>query len=571
MPRRSSIEREIDEAIARWAKAGLLERTRWKGAPLIRTPLPTGRGIHFDPEAVERVLRFFLLLRQLVGRWAGKHFILLDWQVRYLVAPVFGIKNAAGYRVIRTVWFEIPRKNGKSTLSSGLALYLAFADREPAAQVFAAAKDKIQARIVFDAARQMALGSRELAERLGRGIKKTWIEHPVTHSIFRAISSDFGSQQGLNVHGGIIDEVHVHRNPDVVDALETGTGSREQPLIVFITTADAGEDGSIYATKRTYLEGIVGGHIKDATWYGVVFAVDDRAEGFDPFAKATLAAANPGAGHTVTWEYLLKAANSARQSPTELNRYLRLHLNVRTKSAVRWFDLVQWDAAAGLNPAERMRGLPAWIGLDLSATTDLTAAAIVAKATDGHFLVDVLHWLPEERIDELERQTIMPLRQWAKDGWLKLTEGNVVDYAQVRDDIEARVADLGVTATEVIYDPWNATETVLELQDAGYASVPLRQGYASLNAPAKALERVVYGSTPEAPLFEHGGNPLLRWQADCVEVRQDEAGNIKPAKPDRRTSAKRIDGIAACINGLARAIVDENERSAYEDSDLEVV
>lgn len=571
MPRRSSIEREIDEAVAAWAKAGLLERTRWKGAPLICTPLPSGRGLHFDPEAVERVLRFFLLLRQLVGRWAGKHFVLLDWQVRYLVAPVFGIKNAAGLRVIRTVWFEIPRKNGKSTLSSGLALYLAFADREPAAQVFAAAKNRIQARIVFDAARQMALGSHELSERLGRGIKRSWIEHPVTHSIFRAISSDFGSQQGLNVHGGIIDEVHVHATPEVVDALETGTGSRDQPLIVFITTADAGEDGSIYSTKRGYLEGIAHGHVKDPTWYGVVFAVDADAEGFDPFSKETLAAANPGAGHTVTWEYLLKAANSARQSPTELNRYLRLHLNVRTKQTVRWFDLADWDAAAGLNPAERMRGLPAWVGLDLSATTDLTAAAIVAKAGDGHYLVDVLHWLPEERVTELERQTGMPLRRWAADGYLHLTEGNVVDYAQVRADIKARVADLGVTATEVVYDPWNATETVLEMQDDGYAPVPLRQGYASLNAPAKALERAVYGSTPERPLFEHGGNPVLRWQADCVEVRQDEAGNIKPAKPDRRKSANRIDGLAACINGLSRAIAGNEERSAYEDSDLEVV
>jgi phage terminase large subunit-like protein len=572
--RRPALERQIDEAIGRWAAEGLLELTDYRGAPLLRTPLPKGRGVWFDEEAVERVLRFFLLLRQLVGRWAGRRFILLDWQVRYLVAPAFGIKGPDGLRIIRTVWFEIPRKNGKSTLCSGLALYLTCADREPAAQVFAAAKDRNQARLVFAPSRQMALGSPELVKALGKGILKTYIEHPRTHSIFRPISSDFGAQQGLNVHGAVIDEVHVHRTSDVIDALETGTGSREQPLILFITTADDGADGSIYATKRTYLEALVAGHFRDDSWYGCVFGADEQADGFDPFSEATLAAANPGAGVTVLWPYLLKKAEQARNSPTELNRYLRLHLNVRTRQTVRWIDLAAWDMAAGVDPAEEMAGLPAWGGLDLSATTDFTAAAIVARdeSTRGRFLARTLFWLPEERADYIATQTGMPIRRWAAAGWVNLTEGNVVDYEQVRADFAAEVKRLGVVLTEVAYDPWNATETVLKMQDDGYAMVPVRQGYASLNAPCKAFERAIYGSTPELSLFQHGGNPVLRWMADCVEVRQDEAGNLKPSKPDRRKSAKRIDGIAACVNALSRAIAgDEDLGSAYDDDDLMVV
>jgi len=165
-PRASSIERQIDEAVADWIEQGLVEATGWEGTPFLRSPLPRGRGIRFEREPVERVLKFFRLLRQLIGRWSGRPFTLLDWQVRYLIAPVFGIRNAKGFRVIRTVWFEIPRKNGKSTICSGLALYLFGADREPGAQVYCAAGDKNQAGLVFAPARDMAAASPELAKAL---------------------------------------------------------------------------------------------------------------------------------------------------------------------------------------------------------------------------------------------------------------------------------------------------------------------------------------------------------------------------------------------------------------------
>lgn len=578
----------IDQHVKRWAAEGLLEPTPWKGTPLLRTPLPAGDDITFDAEAVERVLKFFRLLRQLIGRWSGERFVLLDWQVRYLVAPVFGIRRAStGRRIIRTVWFEIPRKNGKSTLCSGLALYLFAADREPGAQVYTAAGDRGQAGIVFGPCRDMAAGSPELARALGKGIRRHYLEHPRTGSILRALSSDGARQHGLNVHGAIVDEVHVHKSPDLIDALETGVGSREQPLVIFITTADDGVDGSIYATKREYLEGIAAGTIVDPTFYGVVFGVDHTAEGFDPFADETIVAANPGADVTVLMEYLRAKAEEARQSPSQLNRYLRLHLNVRTKQAVRWLPLDRWDAAAGVLDLElAFRGRPTYGGLDLSSTTDFTAAAFVTPIppedrpeladavdvvvdADEHpdnaalvrvaaargYYAHVLHWIPEERADELERRTGVPLAKWREEGWLRFTEGNVVDYAEVRADIAAELERLGAVLVEFAYDPWNASETVNEMQNGGLTMVPIRQGYASLSSPSKELERLVMGSTLELPLLVHGGNPVLRWMADNVEVHQDPAGNIKPSKPDRRKSAKRIDGIAAVVNALARAML----------------
>lgn len=586
---------QLDRAVAAWVAAGLVDGTGWQGRPLIEAPLPDGPDVELDLERVERVLKFFLLLRQIIGRWSGRRFVLLDWQVRYLVAPVFGIVDKrTRRRVIRTVWFEIPRKNGKSTLCSGLALYLFAADREPGAQVYTAAGDRGQAGIVFGPCRDMAAGSPELKRALGSGIRRHYLEHPRTKSILRALSSDGARQHGLNVHAAIVDEVHVHKSPDLIDALETGTGSREQPLVVFITTADDGADGSIYSTKREYLEGCASGTITDRSFYGVVFGADASADGFDPFAEATIRAANPGADITVLMEYLTGKAEEARQSPAQLNRYLRLHLNVRTKQSVRWLPLDRWDAAAGeLDLDVAFRGRPTYGGLDLSSTTDFTAFAfltpippedrpapagtddvadevleeVVEEAAGGEleqlvrvaaargYYAHVMHWIPEERAVELERRTGVPLIRWREEGWLRFTEGNVVDYAQVRADIHAEAELLGAVLVEVAFDPWNAAETVNELANEGLKMVPLRQGYASLSSPAKELERLVMGSTAELPLIVHGGNPILRWMADNVEVTTDPGGNIKPTKPDRRKSAKRIDGIAAIVNALARAML----------------
>jgi phage terminase large subunit-like protein len=478
--------------------------------------------------------------------------------VRYLIAPVFGLMRADGKRVIRTFWFEIPRKNGKSTICSGLALYLLMADREPAAEVYAAAGSRSQAGIVFRAARSMALGSTEILKRLTKkGIQRGLLEHPATGSIFRALASGGELSHGLNVHGAIIDELHVHKNPDVVDALETGTGSREQPLVGIITTADAGKDGSVYATKREYVEGLVAGTVVDETYWAVIFAIDDKVEGFDPFSDETLGAANPGAGWTVTWDYLHAQANVARQSPAQLNRYLRLHLNIRTKQLTRWIPLDRYDATGQLIDDAEWKGKVVTGGLDLSTSADLTAFAIFGRDDERGHRVRVMHWLPEERIDELERLTKMPLKRWVKEGWLRSTEGNVVDYAQVRADIIAERDKLGITFESVAYDPWNASETVTALQDDGFNMVPVRQGYANLSPPTKALERMILGSTPDKPMIRTGGNPILRWEADCVEVRTDDNGNIKPVKPDRGKSAKRIDGIVAAIMAVREDMATE--------------
>lgn len=554
----------ISAHVAQMVERGLVIETGWMDVhrPLLVTPIPCGSSVVYSPAKVERVVKALGKLQQIKGVWARRPLALFDWQAFYEIAPVFGLVDAStGLRIVRTAWFEKPRKNGKSTECSGLGLYLAFADGEEGAEVYAAARDKAQAQIVFQPAKVMAERSPELRKKLGvRGITKGYLQNPTTTSIFRPLAADMGGNlHGLNVHGGIVDEVHVHRTPDTIDALETGTGSRSQPLVVFITTADEGKTGSIYDTKRSYVENLAARGIDDPSFYGVVFAASEEQLARDPFSLETLHAANPGHGFTVTDDYLEGKAREAKNSPAQLNRYLRLHCGKRTKQSIAWFPLVAWDTAAGSVQPEDFAGRPAYLGFDLSATTDFTAAVWLApeELADGQLAYDVWakFWIPEERVDELARLTGVPLREWNRAGWITFTEGNVVDYARFRADVSAETERLGCTVAEVAYDPWNATETVQEMQNEGLTMIPTRQGYLTLNAPAKEIERVVFGSTPERPLLRHGGNPVLRWMANCAEVMQDPAGNIKPAKPDRRKSANRIDGIAALVNAMSRAML----------------
>jgi phage terminase large subunit-like protein len=511
------------------------------------------------------VVEALALLRHTKGRWARTPLVLEPFQIEHLIAPVFGWKHPDGTRITRSAWWEMPRKQGKSTLSSGLALVLLVADRELGAEVYAAAGAKQQARIVHEPAKQMVRWSPALRGKLK--VLADVITVPGTGGIFRVVSSIADLAHGLNVHGAVIDEVHVHKNRDLIDALETGTGARTQPLVIFITTPDEGDEFSIYAEKHTYTRQVATGVVEDPTHHGAIWAAE---EGDDPFAPATWAKANPGLGVTIMPEYLEKEAAKARSSPSYLPTFERLHLGLRRRSVAKFLKLNRWDRAAGTWTDDEWRELVAYGGLDLSTNTDLTAFALIAPVDDDGWLAETLCWLPEGSLERVEYQCHVPLARWVKEGWLKVTEGDVVDYRTVRADIVARVNALGCRVREIGFDPFAATETIQYLGDDGYQMVPIRQGYLSLSPPTKALERLILASTPKRPLYRHRGHPVLRWMADCVDVARDPADNIKPVKPDRFRSSKRIDGIAAHVNALARGMVREtHRRSVYEDRGME--
>jgi phage terminase large subunit-like protein len=512
----------------------------------------------FDVDRVRKALKAIGAFRHTKGRWAGVSMRLgegLDpWQVVWVLAPIFGwVYHDAEIdrvvRVVRSAWIEIPRKNGKSTFASGISGVLLLADGEAGAEVYNAAGSTLQAGRVFEDAKRMILTSPAARKRV-EPLKEV-VRVPSSGGILRVLSRVAETAHGLNVSGGIIDEVHTLRlRRALVEAIETGTGARDQPLIIFITTADEAEEGTIYDEKHNYTRNVANGIVSDPGHYGVIWAADKND---DPFAEATWRKANPGLGKSPTLAYMRRESLKAQSSPTYLPTFLRLSLNRRERSQFRWLDLNKWDECG--DPVDRA-GLAkrrAWGGLDLSAVSDFSAWAVWVQSNKPGAELDLLtrFWVPGERVEDLERRLLVPLSKWISDGFVTATEGDVVDYGAIKQTIvgDCRHFDM----QRVSYDRMFAGQMVQELDEdlRGVEIVPVAQTYVGLSPACKEVERLLGGKA-----FRHGGNPVLRWMASVVEVKNDGSDNIRPVKPNRRESSTRIDGIQAAVtamDGLVRA------------------
>lgn len=551
--------------------------------PLVKTPEPRSvPGARFDPARVDKVIAAFRQLRHTKGRFAGQRFDPDVWQVAYLIAPPAGWvhrspDSGAWVRIITIAYFDMPRKNGKTTTAAGFGIYLTAADGEFGAQVVAAATTKDQAGFVFEPIRQLVNKSPGLKRHL-RALKHR-ITHPASGSYFQPIANAGDAQHGADIHGAIVDELHLHKLMDLIEALETGTGSREQPLIIYITTADAGKRHTPYDEKRSLIEKLARGVLSRPTTYGVVFAAEkpeyDKGvlvAGDDPFIEATWRKANPGYGVSPTKRFMVEAAEKAKDSPAELARFLRLHLGIRTKQATRYLDVDQWDMNASILDVIRLKGRECFGGLDLGATSDLCALCWVFPADDGAYDVLLRCWAPEDSLEDLDARTADAASGWVEKGWLTTTPGDVTDYDFIKAQIGRDRDEFLVQ--EIAYDRWNATQIVNDLTTDGAPMITHGQGFASMSAPTKDLQRLIkvgakadeHGA-PVKPMIRHGGNPLLRWMVDNFAVAMDPAGNVKP---DKANAGDKIDGVVALIMALGRATAatELETKSAYEDSDF---
>lgn len=538
--------------------------------PHTKTPEPRlVKGAVFDPDRVDRVLAAFRALTHVSGIWAGKPLNPDPWQVAYILAPTFGWVRwsdpAGGYvRIIRDLYVDVPRKNGKSTISAGIALYMACADGEAGAQVVTAATSKEQAKFVFAPIKTLAEQAPLLRSRVLPLAEK--VVHKRSASTIIPVSSVADAQHGANIHCSIVDELHVHKTADLVETIETGRGSRTQPLSVIITTADSGKPGTIYDRKRRYVDNLAEGTIRDEHTYGVVWAADKDD---DPFAPETHAKANPGYGVSPSVEYLAAAAVKAKNDPAELASFLRLHLGIRTKQVTRYVTLESFRANAGdAIVEEHFEGRKAYGGLDLASTSDMTALCWLLPGDDGRFDALWRFWVPEDAMDDLNKRTAGEATIWLGRGWLRTTPGNVTDYAFVRKQMndDAELFDVQTVA----YDRWNASQLTNELTDDGFTMVQLGQGFSSMSAPLKECRRLLMvGEKTNVPMVRHGGNLVMEWMTDNLAVAMDAAGNVKP---DKATSAEKIDGWSALVNAMSEAMSGtEVPDSGYEDSGLRVL
>lgn len=516
-------------------------------------PFRAPGGAWFVAACADRACAFIEeCVRHVEGALAGQTFRLEPWQ-KALVGNLFGwVREDAHGRVVRRYrecFGYVPRKNGKTPLVAAIALYVFFADGEAGQQDYVAAADREQAGLLFRQAKGMVEQEPELASRCriyggnaSAGQSRS-IVREADGSFLRVVSADADTKHGGNSHLVVIDELHAQPSRDLVDVLTTSMASanRKQPLLICITTADYDRD-SICNEKHAYASRVRDGLIDDPHFLPVVYEAGRDEDWTDPKVWAK---ANPNLGVSVSLEYLDRECKRAKESPAYENTFRRLHLNQKTESASRWIALERWDACGGVVAAESLLGRECFAGLDLASTTDL--ASLVLAFPDGAGGYDILpfFWCPEEAERKRERTNKARLGEWVRRGWIDATPGDVIDY----DRIRARVNELATRylIREIAIDRWNATHLATQLQGDGFQVVAFGQGYASMSAPTKELEKLVL-----AGKIRHGGHPVLRWNAGNVVVAQDAAGNLKP---DKERSGEKIDGIVALVMALGRAML----------------
>ena len=480
------------------------------------------------------MLEFFPeVLRHSKGAIAGEPFTLLPWQ-RTVLTELFGRFNPDGSRLRRVGYIEVPKKQGKSTLLAGIALYLLIADKEPGAEIYGAAADREQASIIYREAAAMVRASPALSRYCEVIDSRKTILVRRTNSFYRVLSADAFRAEGLNIHGLLFDELHAQRDRRLWDALRYGGAARRQPLILSITTAGY-DRRSICWEQHQYAERVIADPLLDPTFYGCIYAADASD---DPQSPKTWRKANPSLGETITEESFAADAREAVNSPTKLNSFLRYRLNVWTQQETRFFKPSAWQKCV-TDPRD-LTGRACYLGLDLAATTDLTAAVIVSEDEDGTLDAVPFFWCPSEAIEQRSLRDKVDYIQWARDGHIRVTDGNATDYETIKTDILELCDRFGVKQIGV--DPWNATMLSQALAAAGCDIVNVRQGYGTLSAPMKRLEGLVLDGKLRV------NHPIMDWCAANCAVQHDHQGNIKPSKAK---STERIDGIAALITAMA--------------------
>lgn len=523
--------------------------------------------------------------RHTVGRWRGGRFRLLPFQLA-LVLNTFGPKDPqTGLRIVRNVFAEWSKKNGKSELGAAIALALLFADREGAPHIYGCAATREQAGLIFRAAATMVrldpdgMGART---RVLPSVKRLAV--PETEGFYQALSADAGGADGVIPSGVLSDEVHRQKKRDLYDLLEGGTEPRDQPLTVNLTTTGKDGDSQLYDGLHGHAVAVQSGLVVDPTWYVDVRnlpKVDRIGEKVDWRSQRYWFVSNPALGSAKEIaegeafkpaERLKERVKRIESDPSSETFVRRYHLGQSIDDLDSWLPMVKWDQSGNhpLHPESKVLARRKWkaIGLDLSAVADLTAAVAIVVDDETPEGVDVVcrFWLPGSNLAEREAADSAPYGQWAKNPLTGLTlcDGDEIDEEMVEAGILRLAEDLGIST--VAMDPWHGTRVAVNLERAGLTVVKVPQTAAHLDQPTRKLESLVLGGR-----FRVCGNPIMRYCAEGTVLDSGADGMVKPSK---KKAKRRIDGIAAAINAIDAAICRQvvKPKSVYaEGGDLMIV
>ena len=500
----------------------------------------------FDEARAARPCEFVELLPHIKGKWAReRRLLVLDaWQC-FIVTTVFGwVHKDTGLRRYREAYIEVPRKNGKSLLSAGIGLYMLSADGEQGAEVYSAATTRDQARIVFDDAKGMAERTPDMRTYLGVAILTHCITVAHTAGKFSPLAAEASTQDGLNVHCAIIDELHAHRKRDLYDVIDTARGAREQSLMWLITTAGTDRSGICYE-RRTHITKILDRVIEDPTMFGIIYSIDEND---DPFAPTSWAKANPNWMVSVLPDDMHAAARKASAMPSALNNFLTKRLNVWVNGESPWMDMRAWERCADvcMNLAD-FAGERCWMGLDLAQKKDFAALCLVFER-EGVWYVFTRLYLNELAVQESGNAH---LSGWARSGYVQVTDGDITDFDVLAEDMRSYCRQFDVQ--EIAFDPALSMYFAGKLIEEGLPLVEITQRALFFTPPLIQVENLVLEKK-----LKFDGNPVMTWMVSNLVVKVSKFNELRA--PTKERPENKIDGPMAMLMALGRAmaVTDSN-------------
>ena len=466
------------------------------------------------------------------GKLAGQNIELELFQKAFIQALFGFIDKDTGIRKYKKGALYIGRKNGKSTMDSGLANYMLTKDGEGGAEVYSVATKKDQAKVVWDEAKRMIKKSPALNKRIRCLVGGMYYD--ATDSFFKALASDSNSLDGLNAHFVIADEVHAWKDKNLLDVMYDSMSAREQPMLLETSTMGTIRE-SVFDNEYEYFSQIIDGTIEDETVLPVIYELDNPNEWQD---EKKWYKANPGLGTIKNIKDLRDKVNRAKNNPTELVNLLCKDFNIRQNDQDKWltFDIANNEETYNI---EDLFDTYAIGGVDLSSTTDLTCATLlIVKGTKKYVIQQ--YFIPSERLEFKIKDDKIPYDKWEKRGLVTICEGAKVNYSDVTQWFLKMHHEYDISALWIGYDPWNTQYWVEEMKEQGFEMVEVRQGAKTMSNPMKQLE---------ADLIEknvnYNNNPILKWCLCNTAVKRDDNDNIRPVKGQKQRA--RIDGTVSLI------------------------
>ena len=529
---------------------------------LIRSATDPDWPYVFDAAAAERAIKFIELMPHVKGKWAAKRqrLVLSGWQ-KFLVASVFGwlekgATDGRHLRRFRDVTLIVPRKNGKSILAAAIGLYMFVVDGEFGAEVYSGATTEKQAWEVFKPARLMVLRTPAMRRRWKITVAAKSLQLP-DGSKFEPVVGAPGD--GASPSCALIDEYHEHQSDQMVETMETGMGARDQPMRLVITTAGSNIEGPCYALQKE-MEAVLAGTVVDDRAFALLYGIDadDDFRSDDALIKA-----NPNINVSVTLDFLRRARDTALRQPRKLASFKTKHLNIWVQARDPYFDMEQWAALADPTlTVERFADVPCWKGLDLNSKEDLACDIKlfrIGEGSDAHYyVIEPRFYLPEAAAEDADKRHY---QGWAEQGYLTVTDGEIIDFREIKADLLDDLNDLDVQ--EIGYDPWGATLLISDLvAEAAAPVVEVPQRVNVLSEPMKWVAALM-----KAGRIHHDDSPVMTWCMANVTAKEDANENVFPRK---ERAQNKIDGAVALIMALSRAMSPEHDDDVVTQGFVEI-